>query len=125
MLLQNIQKNDIYMSVGGDNYCYAGVEQLSDINYIINKKGAKSVLWGCSINPDVINKDVIDDLKRYSMIITRESITYQALKDKGATIVELDDATLDSFRKAMDPVYEEYSAKYGDLLDAINATLEN
>lgn len=83
ILLQNIQKNDIYMSVGGDNYCYAGIEQLSDINYIINKKGARSVLWGCSINPDVINKDVIDDLKRYSMIITRESITYQALKDKG------------------------------------------
>lgn len=83
VLLQNIQKNDIYMSVGGDNYCYAGIEQLSDINYIINKKGAKSVLWGCSINPDIINKDVIDDLKRYSMIITRESITYKALKDKG------------------------------------------
>ena len=83
MLLENIQKNDIYMSVGGDNYCYAGIEQLSDINYIINKKGAKSVLWGCSINPEVINGDSIQDLKRYSMIITRESITYEALKDKG------------------------------------------
>ena len=47
----------------------------------------------------------------------------QTLKDKGATIVEPDDATLDSFREAMAPIYEEYSAKYATLLDAINTTL--
>ena len=83
LLLDNIQKGDVYLSVGGDNYCYAGIEQLSDINYIIHKKGAKSVLWGCSINPDVIKGDVIKDLKLYDLIVTRESLTYQALKDNG------------------------------------------
>lgn len=89
VLLENVSKDDVYLSIGGDNYCYAGIEQLSDINYIINKNGGKSVLWGCSINPEIITDKVVEDLKRYSMIITRESITYTALKDKGINNVYL------------------------------------
>lgn len=48
---------------------------------------------------------------------------YHPDKINYATIVEPDDATLDSFREAMAPIYEEYSAKYATLLDAINTTL--
>ena len=45
------------------------------------------------------------------------------VKDGGATIVEPDDATLDTFRAAMDPVYAEYTEKYGEYMNAINAAL--
>lgn len=49
----------------------------------------------------------------------------QKLKDGGAVITQPDDATLDSFRQAMDPIYEEYGVRYETLLNQINETLEN
>ena len=41
----------------------------------------KTVLWGCSVEPDV-TKDpaTAEDLGRYDLIVTRESISYEALK---------------------------------------------
>lgn len=82
-LLKNINKEDICLSIGGDNYCYNGIEILADINTLMNKKGAKTVLWGCSINPEVLNEHVKKDLLKYNLIITRETLTYEALKNIG------------------------------------------
>lgn len=83
-LLSNIQKNDIAFSIGGDNYCYSGYEILSDLNYLIHEKGAKTVLWGCSIEPSLLkNKNVVKDMKRYDLITVRESLSYQGLLDAG------------------------------------------
>lgn len=46
------------------------------------------------------------------------------LQEGETTIVEPDDATLNSFREAMSPIYEEYAAKYEALLNSINEELE-
>lgn len=82
--LNDVKSGDIYLSIGGDNYCYAGIEYLSDINYLINKRGAKTVLWGCSIEPNVIKDEKIKkDLNTYSLIVARETLTYNALKENG------------------------------------------
>jgi colanic acid/amylovoran biosynthesis protein len=81
--LNDAKDNDIWMSIGGDNYCYTGIEKLADLNKLIHQKGAKTVLWGCSIEPSVINNKVIKDLKRYDLINTRESLTYNALLQLG------------------------------------------
>ena len=75
-----IQKNDICFSIGGDNYCYPGQDILAYYNKALHKKGAKTVLWGCSVEPDVIKDDVAKDLASYDAIIARESISYNALK---------------------------------------------
>lgn len=83
VLFSDVQKDDLFLSIGGDNYCYAGTEVLGDINYLLHKKGAKTVLWGCSIDPDVLKKSVVDDLNRYNLITVRESLTYKALQQKG------------------------------------------
>lgn len=84
--LSGINKDDIYISIGGDNYCYAGVNVLGDINSLIHKKGAKTVLWGCSINENILNDiNVIKDLKLYNLIVVRESLTYNALRKAGIT----------------------------------------
>ena len=72
-LLENIESGDICLSVGGDNYCYVGQETLMDINTLIRKKGAKTVLWGCSIEESMINDDLKKDLTGYSLIVARES----------------------------------------------------
>jgi colanic acid/amylovoran biosynthesis protein len=82
-MLNDAKDNDVWMSIGGDNYCYAGIEKLADLNKLIHQKGAKTVLWGCSIEPRVINNKVIKDLKRYDLITTRESLTYNALIEVG------------------------------------------
>lgn len=84
--LSDINKDDIYISIGGDNYCYEGVNVLGDINSLIHKKGAKTVLWGCSINENILNDiNVIKDLKLYNLIVVRESLTYNALRKAGIT----------------------------------------
>lgn len=84
LFLNYVKPGDIYLSIGGDNYCYAGIEYLADINYLINKRGAKTVLWGCSVEPDVIKDEKVKkDLNRYSLIVARETLTYNALKENG------------------------------------------
>lgn len=72
---------DIALSVGGDNYCYGSTGIYAYLNRVYKKQGAKTVLWGCSIEPDVVSqKSVAEDLARYDLIVARESITYGAVK---------------------------------------------
>ena len=45
------------------------------------KNTDKTVLWGCSVEPKLLeDKKVANDLASYTKIITRESISYEALK---------------------------------------------
>lgn len=93
-LYRNITKKakgfKIAFSIGGDNYCYKGFnEELKVLNQKFNTKGVKTVLWGCSIEPDNLTKETIKDLSLYSLITARESITYNALLDKGLTNARL------------------------------------
>ena len=81
LLFENIHSGDICFSVGGDNYCYAGVEILGAVNHCLRKKHCKTVLWGCSVEPELLNnQQVINDISKFDLITARESISYQALK---------------------------------------------
>lgn len=72
---------DIALSVGGDNYCYEGTEIYGWLNAAYHKAGIKTVLWGCSIEPDLVNQTGMpEDLLRYNLIVARESISYDAVK---------------------------------------------
>ena len=42
--LKEVSPGDIYLSIGGDNYCYPGYEELSNLNRLIKKKGGTG-LW--------------------------------------------------------------------------------
>ncbi len=83
-LINYADKNTVAISIGGDNYCYDGMpEVLAILNKKLKRKGAKTVLLGCSIEPDLIrNKRIAKDLSRYDLITARESITYNALKEE-------------------------------------------
>lgn len=73
--------SDVALSVGGDNYCYGGTGIYAYLNQAYKKRGVKTVLWGCSVEPDVVaQKEVAEDLARYDLIVARESITYEAVK---------------------------------------------
>ena len=43
----HVQKGDIALSIGGDNYCYADVQRYIMMHDMMWKRGAKTVLWGC------------------------------------------------------------------------------
>lgn len=75
------KQTDVALSVGGDNYCYGGTGIYAYLNQAYKKRGVKTILWGCSIEPDVVaQKEVAEDLARYDLIVARESITYEAVK---------------------------------------------
>ena len=75
-----IHRNDVYLSIGGDNYCYKGQDILEYYNRGIHKKGGKTVLWGCSVNPEELTAYIKRDLSCYDLITARESISYNVLK---------------------------------------------
>lgn len=79
-LLSLAKKGEVFLSVGGDNYCYAGVETLAALDRNLKKRGAKLVLWGCSVEPALLSrKEIARDLAGFDLITARETISYQAL----------------------------------------------
>ncbi len=80
------------VSIGGDNYCYdMMIKDLENANRMFHQNGLKTILLGCSIEPDLIKNraDIREDMKLYDRIIARESITYNALAETGLTNVVL------------------------------------
>ena len=82
-ILNKIDKDDVVLVIGGDTYCYEKPYHLFAYNKLFHKRGAKVVLWSCSIENDLIDKDVLDDLNRYDYIFPREIITYNTLLKAG------------------------------------------
>lgn len=84
-LLRIVNKSTVAYSIGGDNYCYDGKPPvLALLNKELKKRGAKTVLYGCSVEPDLLKDSaVVEDMSRYDLITARESITYDAMKEAG------------------------------------------
>lgn len=77
----------LYLSVGGDMYCYENSKREAILaNRTFRRAGAETVLWGCSLEPGLLeDPEIVEDMKRYTLITPRESITMQALSDAGIT----------------------------------------
>ena len=88
-IIKHIDENDICLSIGGDAYCYGEQDGWYEINRIIKKKNKKLVLWGCSIGKEDLSSKKIQDLKNFDLILARESLTYNILKEEGLTNVKL------------------------------------
>lgn len=82
-VLQAAQNADYLLSIGGDNYCYGAPAFIYLVNKEIRKHGKKTILWGCSVEPESIKGEMLEDLKGYHKIVARESITYEAMLAKG------------------------------------------
>jgi colanic acid/amylovoran biosynthesis protein len=79
----SLKENDIYISVGGDNYCYGDSHMVIALNRELKRLGKPTVLWGCSIGDEDLTDDKIEDLKSYDLIVSRESLTYNTLISHG------------------------------------------
>ena len=88
-VINKIDDIDILLSIGGDNYCYGEQPGFYEINRRVKKNGKKLVLWGCSIGKEDMSKRKLEDLKNFDLILARETLTYDMLKNKGLTNVKL------------------------------------
>ncbi|MBQ8574873.1 MAG: polysaccharide pyruvyl transferase family protein [Clostridia bacterium] len=79
----SLKQNDVYISVGGDNYCYGDGHVARAINKKLRSLGKKTVLWGCSIGEEDMTPEKIEDLKGFDLIVVRESFSYDALVKNG------------------------------------------
>ncbi|MBE6730274.1 MAG: polysaccharide pyruvyl transferase family protein [Ruminococcaceae bacterium] len=88
----NVKKGDIALSIGGDNYCYADVKKYAMLHEMLKKRGAKTVLWGCSVEPKITEEsEIAADLARYDLIAARETISYEALKKVNSNTILVSD----------------------------------
>lgn len=116
--LDNVSERDICLSIGGDNYCYAGTDILGALNNNLRKKGAKLVLWGCSVEPEIVHKsDVAKDLSKFDLITARESISYKALKKVNNNTILIPDSAFSLERKDLTLPYG-----WSDNMIGINAS---
>ena len=81
------KRSDVCLSIGGDTYCYGHQEHLQVINGRLRRAKKLMVLWGCSVEPDIMHGQTLEDLRAYDLIVARESITEAAMKDVGLPVV--------------------------------------
>lgn len=82
-IIDNIDRFDIFLSIGGDNYCYGNIPDYYELNRIIKSRGKKLLLWGASLGKEDLNPEKINDLNTYDFLVIRESESVAALKDSG------------------------------------------
>lgn len=88
-IFQEATPSHYALSIGGDNYCYGVPAFIYLVNKHLRKQGIKNILWGCSVEPEAIKGDMLNDLRSYTHIFARESITYEAMKRNGIAQVSL------------------------------------
>ena len=88
-IINLIPQYDMFLSIGGDNYCYGEQPGIYEINRQIKKAGKKLILWGASIGEEDLSAEKIKDLKTFDRILARESLTEKILKETGINNVKL------------------------------------
>lgn len=93
VFLKKLFKDNIALSVGGDNYCYEwSAKQAVILDKEIRKHCKSSILWGCSVNPEAVTPEIREDLEGFDLITAREAITYRLLKEINPNTVKVADS---------------------------------
>jgi len=78
-VISEIDNTDICFSIGGDNYSEKAKPWLQAINNNVKSKNKKLILWSASAKEEIDDIETINDLRKFNIILTRESLTYKAL----------------------------------------------
>lgn len=81
--IDEIDKETICLSIGGDNFCYAQWRRWRDIHLVAKEIGAVSVLWSCSVDEAYITREMLEIFKTFDLITVRECISYNVLRKHG------------------------------------------
>ncbi len=80
--LRMITKDDTVLFTGGDMLCYDNYDIIFTNNWS-QERGVKTILWGCSMGPENQTKRKLETLFNFSLIYTRESLTYDYFQSLG------------------------------------------
>lgn len=83
-IIKDAQDCDIYLSVGGDTYCYGDNHGVQVLTEELKKSGKKVVLWGASIGAEDLTEEKLRSLGVFDAVFAREPLTYELLKEKNA-----------------------------------------
>lgn len=107
--IRGLTSNMVELSVGGDIYCYEDYRKFILLHRMIEKRGCKSVLLGCSLDDKLFaDPEFVEDLKRYTYISARESLTYEMLQKAGLTNVGLNPDSAFTLEKELLPLTEGF-----------------
>ena len=79
-VVKEMEKADLCIHIGGDNYCYGVNEWMYALTTKAKELNKKIVLWGASLFDEINDLDLIEDLKKYDLLMIREKISYNAIK---------------------------------------------
>jgi polysaccharide pyruvyl transferase WcaK-like protein len=82
-IVEDAKFSGIFLSIGGDNYCYGHPPYIYLVNRMLDQNSVKRILWGASVEPESIDERMLNDLRGYHKIWARESLTYEALLSNG------------------------------------------
>ena len=80
--LRMITKEDTVLFTGGDMLCYDNYDIIFTNNWL-HERGVRTILWGCSMGPENQTKRKLETLFNFSLIYTRESLTYDYFQSLG------------------------------------------
>ena len=107
--IRGLTSNMVELSVGGDIYCYEDYRKFILLHQMIAKRGCKSVLLGCSLDEKLFaDPEFVEDLKRYTYISARESLTYGMLQKAGLTNIGLTPDSAFTLEKELLPLPEGF-----------------
>lgn len=86
--LDTIENGDIVLSTGGDMFCYDDNEVIYTNEYS-KRRGAKTILWGCSIGEKNLTAAKIKVLKSFDFVYARENLTKEVLHKIGLTNIRV------------------------------------
>ena len=108
--LNQMSKDDIMISTGGDMLCYNG-NVVNTTNNILHKKSIKTILWGCSMGKENETPEKIETLKNFTFIYARETLTFEYFKSLGlSNVVCLPDPAfvLEPERVVLPDIFSKY-----------------
>lgn len=79
-VIKEMETADLCIHVGGDNYCYGANEWMYALNTKAKELGKKTILWGASLFDEITDLSLIENLKKYDLLMLREKISYNAVK---------------------------------------------
>ncbi len=138
----NVAANEMYSAVqtgvcegGENNLNYILSESYVEVAPYITLDKHTTAMDVICMNLDLWNslsaedqaavKQAMDEATEYDREIWDAAVeeSIQGLKAQGAQVIELDDATLESFREVVQPIYDEYSVTLSKWLDGIDKAL--
>ena len=88
-IISRIKDFDVFLSIGGDNYCYGDIPDYYELNRQIKAQCKKLLLWGGSIGKEDVTTAMLNDLQRFDALLLREPQSFEEMKSLGLTNAQL------------------------------------